>query len=148
MQDESVESASTECSVSLDLAKEHLQVIKTVREKASACSRKADKVMVKKRLSRHPPSVYDVKETVLVKLVKSKNCNKIEGKGVSAPSSYEGVIIDRNLDIGKYKVRFMIDETECEEWVTVNCISSITRADEKERQICTGTYDFERCKQR
>ena len=139
MQDVSVESASAECSVSLDLAKEHLRVVKTVREKANACSQKADKVMVKKRLSRHPPSVYDVEETVLVKVVKSKNCNKIKGKGVSVPSSYEGVIIDRSLDIGKYKVRFKINEIECEEWVTVNCISSITRADEKERKICTGT---------
>ena len=89
--------------------------------------------MVNKQKSQNPPSVYDIGDRVIIKASKSKKCNKVAGKGVSVQSCHEALVIDYSSTVQKYKVQFEQNGKQLEEWVPVNSISSITRAEENER---------------
>ena len=120
-------------SVSIDSVKSHLMLIKTVRERAANKSENTDKAMIKKQNSRDPPSIYDIGDRVIVKASKSKKSNKVVGKGVSVQPCHEASVIGSNPTLQKYKVQLEWDGKIFEEWVPVNCISLITRAEENER---------------
>ena len=118
----------------LETIKHHLAVVKNIRQKAKLRCEKADQVMVKKNLSSNPPSKYKIGDKVLVRVTKNKKSNKVKGKGVSFPTSYEGTVKATNPGIQKYKVQHEISGQIQEEWVSVSLLSSITRADENARE--------------
>ena len=58
-----------------------MAVIKRIREQAKRTCEKADKLMVKKNLSRNPPSMYEIGEKVVVRVTKSKKVTRLRERG-------------------------------------------------------------------
>ncbi len=69
-------------TVSDGAVKEHLAIVKEIRKKAALKSQKMDEQMVKKKLSKNPPSTYSIGDSVLMKApAKNKSSNRVKGKG-------------------------------------------------------------------
>ncbi len=71
-------------TVSDEAVKEHLAIVKEIRNKAALKSQKMDEQMVKKNLSKNPPSTYSIGDCILMKApAKNKSSNRVKGKGVT-----------------------------------------------------------------
>ncbi|XP_064387332.1 uncharacterized protein LOC135335713 isoform X2 [Halichondria panicea] len=91
--------------------------------------------MVKKKLSKNPPSTYNIGDCVLMKApAKNKSSNKVKRKGVTLQTAYQCSILDSKPNIHKYKVLYEKAGSTIEEWVPVSSISSLTRAEKNKRQ--------------
>ena len=75
-----------------------------LRQKALNASNNAAQKMVKRELKRHPPSLYFIGETVLVRIPTSKNI--IKGKKKSLMSTCEGRVVDMDHALHRYKFKF------------------------------------------
>ena len=83
--------------------------------------------MVTSHLSKNPPSVYEIGEQVLIKLLISDK--KIRGKK-KASDIVKGEIVDR--DTNPYKVKYMNKLKSVKmDWFPVSMITSETRTLEK-----------------
>ncbi len=122
--------------VSKGAIESHITLTKEIRKIGALVSSAAEKKIVSKHASKTPPSVYQVGDELLVQFNKNKNCNKIKGKGVSAPRCYNGKVVERKLKTKKYKVSFEVEGKSTVEWFSVTELSSVTRLEEKMMQ-CT-----------
>ena len=120
--------------VSKDAIEAQLALAKEVRRKGAIASTASEEKMVIKHASKNPPSVYQIGDEVLVQYNKNKACNKITGKGVSAPQSYKGEVTECKIKTNRYKLSIEVDGKCVSEWFSVSKMSSVTRAEEKKRK--------------
>ena len=71
-----------------------------IREKAFKAFNKVAHQMVERELQRNPPSLYEVGETILIRVAKTKK--SIKGKKVSLKDTCEGVVLKADHEIHKY----------------------------------------------
>lgn len=116
-----------------DSIREHMSVVRTIREKASLKSMKSAQQEVDRHAANNPPSMYSVGDKVLIQ-VDNKKSNKMKGKGISVKPCHPGIVVDCNTAINKYKVKADVEGKEFQEWVSVSKISSVTRAEESRRE--------------
>ena len=116
----------------------HLREIETqrdlIREKALDASNKAAQRMVKRELKRKPPSLYYKGETVLIRVPESKKL--VKGKKNSFRSNCEGVILEADHALHKYRIEYKDPSTlkSRKGWFKVDDVTSVTKEEENERQ--------------
>ena len=90
--------------------------------------------MVARNIRKNPPSSYDVGESVFLR-VKQKGGVKRGGNPLSRPLVHKAVILDANRETYMYKVKYTDSAGKnISESVSVNDITSLTRAEERDRQ--------------
>ena len=120
-----------------EVLEQRVSLLSVIHEKAMKVSKRADELMVSRHATKNPPCVYSVGEEVLVKM-KSKKWNKVKGKGLSVPPSSVGRVLETRPTTNQYKVVLRVDGQDKVEWISVSQISSLTRAEDKQRER-TGT---------
>ena len=74
-----------------------------LRQKALNASNNEAQKLVKRELERHPPSLYFIGETVLVRIPTSKK--SVKGKKKSLKSTREGRVVDIDHALQRYKIQ-------------------------------------------
>lgn len=105
-----------------------------VRDEALKASTDASQKMIKRELKRNPPYLYNVGETVLVRVAKTKKT--VKGKKTTLRGTCEGLILKADHDSHRYYVDFEDPNTAKQQkvWVKVDNITSVTKEEEKQRQ--------------
>ena len=106
--------------------------IRKIQSKVKASNNVWDKRYIKRRVKGNPPSVYKVGEQVLIRFPFSGRTRGIPKKRFVV----DGTIIQRNVQLGKYKITYESPTTEkfCCDWVSVEDMTSATAAEEKRKQ--------------
>ena len=89
------------------------------------------KKMIKRELKRNPPSLYYVGETVLVRVMKTKET--VKGKKTTLRDTCEGLTLKADHDLHRYR-DIMFAAKQQKVWVKVDDITSLTKEEEKRRQ--------------
>ena len=105
-------------SVKTKTKKQYLIDIDIIRKKAKKNSNKAAKYMVRKHLSKHRPSSYNIGENVLVRTSSGKT-GKLRSKTV-----IQGKVIKKNSVTHMFKVALPNQE---EKWFRVSDLAALTR---------------------
>ena len=106
----------------------------STRDEALKASKNASEKMVKRELKRNPPSLYNVGETVLVRIAKTKKT--VKGKKTTLKGACEAVILKADHYLHKYYVDFEDPNTSKRQkaWLKVDDITSLTKEEENIRQ--------------
>ena len=119
-----------------ETTKRHLSIIDTIRSKAKLTSERASKLMTKQHLTKSPPSVYNIKDKVFVKVVGKDERLKRGGSRISAPKALEGTVIGVDLEHFRYRVETIDDNGKLfRKWYKVRNITAKDYSDEKEKQF-------------
>ena len=115
-----------------------------LRQKALNASNNAAQKMVKRELKRHPPSLYVIGETVLVRIPTSKKT--VKGKKKSLKSTCEGRVVDMDHALHRYKIQYTDPVTlkGKKNWFKVNDITSLTKEEENKRQEKAREKSFDK----
>ena len=105
-----------------------------LRQKALNASNNAAQKMVKRELKRHPPSLYFIGETVLVRIPTSKKT--VKGKKKSLKSTCEGRVVDMDHALHRYKIQYTDPVTlkGKKNWFKVDDFTSLKKEEENKRQ--------------
>lgn len=106
---------------------ESLEQVNQVRSAASAASKKAAQTIIEKGKAKHPCTVYNVGDVVLVRTTPKDSRLRRGGKKIGSSNITDGVVTACQPEKGRYKVSM----AEREKWVLVQDITSPTRHDEK-----------------
>ena len=111
--------------------------VKATRKQALSATEKCANRKVNKEAKKHPPSIYDLGETVLIRYPSTGS------KIVKKRYVLEGKILKRNLKNGLYKVAFSSPSTEkrINKWISVCNITSTTMEKEKKKQKNVNDHD-------
>ena len=113
--------------------KQHLSNVKEMRGKAKQKSNKSAAYMVQQNIKKNPPSTYQVGEHVFLR-VRAKGGVKRGGHPMYKKLVHRAQIVDVNHETFRYKVKYTDNNKDIIETVTVNDITSTTRAVEQKRQ--------------
>ena len=117
-------------------ARRHLDVISCIRSKAKQSSEKASRLMSKRHLLKSPPSVYNVNDKVLVKVMRKDDRLKRGGNRISAPKALEGTVTEVDTERFRYKIQTSDDKGKLvQKWYNVKDVTAKDYSDEKEKQI-------------
>lgn len=115
-----------------------MKIAQETRHKAIVKSIKSEDQEIKIHSAKNPPTLFDLGDEVLVQL-DNKKANKVKGKGVSVQSSVPCPVTEWKPDLNKYKVKVVdVQDKQCEQWVSVNKMTSMTRGDKKSRKKNIG----------
>lgn len=113
-----------------------------IRKKAVLTSQNATQGMIKLFSSKYPPAEYSIGSEVIVRRFSSTS-RKAAGRKRAGKSSriITGTILDRNLDNGMYKVRYLLADREVEEWFGVSDLTAVTLEEENKKHSCNPTNE-------
>ena len=127
----SANNVQNDLTTSSDDIKRHLQLIQEVRDRAKIISSKADQKMIRTSKAKNPPTQYKCGDSVIIRRFSSS------AKRKSAKEKQQrivtGEILKHSSKSETYKVRYIIDEQNHEEWFSVSDLTSLTRQEEKDR---------------
>ena len=108
---------------------EHEANFRTIRNLASAATRRCANRMVARGERNNPPSIYEVGETVLIRYPSAT-------KSVTKRHVLEADVVERNVRLHKYKVAFISPTTGkvIHKWIPVSDLTSLTMAREKQKR--------------
>ena len=111
-------------------------------KKAALTSQKATGGMIKQFSSKYPPAEYSIGSEVIVRRFSSKS-RKAAGRKRAGKSTriITGTVLDRNLDNGMYKVRYLLADDEVEEWFGVSDLTAVTLEEENRKHSCNPTNE-------
>ncbi|XP_041467528.1 uncharacterized protein LOC121417862 [Lytechinus variegatus] len=112
----------------------HMEKLQDVRSKAEKNEKKSSTYMVKRNMRKNPPSSYEVGEKIFLRVREKKSGVTRGGKPLHKPLVYHGEIIDVDHENFHYKVKYFDSSSEFIDYVSVNNITSLTRAQEQEKQ--------------
>ena len=93
--------------------------------------------MIKQFSSKYPPAEYSIGSEVIVRRFSSKS-RKAAGRKRAGKTTriITGTVLDRNLDNGMYKVRYLLADHEVEEWFEVSDLTAVTLEEENKKHSC------------
>ena len=111
-----------------------------IRKKAALTSQKATGGMIKLFSSKNPPAEYSVGSEVIVRRFSSKS-RKTAGRKRAGKTTriITGTVLDKKLDNGMYKVRYLLADHEVEEWFGVSDLTAVTLEEENKKHSCNPT---------
>ena len=111
-----------------------------IRKKAALTSQKAAGGMIKLFSSKYPPAEYSVGSEVIVRHFSSKS-RKTAGRKRAGKTTriITGTVLDKKLDNGMYKVRYLLADHEVEEWFGVSDLTAVTLEEENKKHSCNPT---------
>ena len=113
--------------------------VKRIRRKAKHSNEIWDMRYIQRRMQNDPPSVYGVGEKIVLRY-------PTKTKGRIAPKKryvLEATVLRRKPQTGKYFIGYISPTTNerCEEWVSVEAITSTTASAEKEEEPCSESLE-------
>ena len=90
----------------------------------------------------YPPAEYSIGSEVIIRRFSSKS-RKAAGRKRAGKSTriITGTVLDRNLDNGMYKVRYLLADDEVEEWFGVSDLTAVTLEEENRKHSCNPTNE-------
>lgn len=118
---------------------ECLTKTKVVRKESATGSKKAGRKMVAAHLSKHPPSKYEVGESLYIKQRLSDARVKRGGGKLSQLQSPLGKVLRTDVPKQRYLVQYTIGDKERKKWHPVSDLAAATRdADSKKKTPVTS----------
>ena len=114
----------------------HLELIQEVRASAKNVSNKADSKMVRASKAKKTLAEYKCGDKVIVRRFASSSRRKSSKE--KQTRFVAGDIIQHSSNSSNYKVKYMLDGKQHEEWFKVTDLTSLTHEEEKCRHQIAG----------
>lgn len=121
--------------VSQEIIDDHVTILSTIRKHATEKAKIESQKMVSKRLTKFPPSEYNIGEEVLVKFLGKDKRVKRGGTSILAPKVLEGVVVESDKKNYRYKIELKQQTGKSvKRWIRVDNITSKRYEDEKKKK--------------